>query len=64
MKAVAEQKESETVLKILLYFLKILLGNETFKVLLSNDMVERSVLIYLTKQLQILFLNVQKVFQF
>ena len=32
MKAIAEQKESETVLKILLYFLKVLLGNESFKV--------------------------------
>ena len=32
MKAIAEQKESETVLKILLYFLKVLLGNESYKV--------------------------------
>jgi len=29
---IAGKKESESVLKILLYFLKILLGNETFKV--------------------------------
>ena len=32
IEAVSQKKESETVLKILLYFLKVLLGNESYKV--------------------------------